>query len=122
MPSDDGRRTRCDADGYSGRPCTRSGGGTRARGALGERPPSLRGSQASGAGKIHPRSAPARNGAMAAARSVPGGQRARRARSEEHTSELHSLMRISYAVFCLKKKISRLTNNTYFLQTYTSNK
>src|SRR3546814_8742760 len=28
------------------------------------------------------------------------------ARSEEHTSELQSLMRISYAVFCLKKKIS----------------
>src|SRR3546814_9422957 len=34
------------------------------------------------------------------------------ARSEEHTSELQSLMRISYAVFCLKKKkISRA--NTY---------
>src|SRR3546814_4466176 len=30
-------------------------------------------------------------------------------RSEEHTSELQSLMRISYAVFCLKKK----TNNHY---------
>src|SRR3546814_1666181 len=29
---------------------------------------------------------------------------ARRLRSEEHTSELQSLMRISYAVFCLKKK------------------
>src|SRR3546814_1982647 len=29
---------------------------------------------------------------------------ARAARSEEHTSELQSLMRISYAVFCLKKK------------------
>src|SRR3546814_4356469 len=29
---------------------------------------------------------------------------AREARSEEHTSELQSLMRISYAVFCLKKK------------------
>src|SRR3546814_8821289 len=29
----------------------------------------------------------------------------RLARSEEHTSELQSLMRISYAVFCLKKKI-----------------
>src|SRR3546814_7719546 len=29
---------------------------------------------------------------------------ARVARSEEHTSELQSLMRISYAVFCLKKK------------------
>src|SRR3546814_3236471 len=32
-------------------------------------------------------------------------------RSEEHTSELQSLMRISYAVFCLKKKTSRTTNN-----------
>src|SRR3546814_3022134 len=30
--------------------------------------------------------------------------RHRRLRSEEHTSELQSLMRISYAVFCLKKK------------------
>src|SRR3546814_2373681 len=32
------------------------------------------------------------------------GQEADRGRSEEHTSELQSLMRISYAVFCLKKK------------------
>src|SRR3546814_5286144 len=32
------------------------------------------------------------------------GQGPRPARSEEHTSELQSLMRISYAVFCLKKK------------------
>src|SRR3546814_3441149 len=31
-------------------------------------------------------------------------------RSEEHTSELQSLMRISYAVFCLKKKISLSQN------------
>src|SRR3546814_1017215 len=30
-------------------------------------------------------------------------------RSEEHTSELQSLMRISYAVFCLKKKNKKLT-------------
>src|SRR3546814_6612720 len=30
-------------------------------------------------------------------------------RSEEHTSELQSLMRISYAVFCLKKKIQHLS-------------
>src|SRR3546814_2229129 len=45
----------------------------------------------------------------------PGGHRyrsrdARRGaggRSEEHTSELQSLMRISYAVFCLKKKINQ---------------
>src|SRR3546814_3855438 len=32
------------------------------------------------------------------------GSKDRRRRSEEHTSELQSLMRISYAVFCLKKK------------------
>src|SRR3546814_7716360 len=32
------------------------------------------------------------------------GYRAAPGRSEEHTSELQSLMRISYAVFCLKKK------------------
>src|SRR3546814_1884576 len=31
-------------------------------------------------------------------------------RSEEHTSELQSLMRISYAVFCLKKKIQTHSN------------
>src|SRR3546814_5270863 len=31
-------------------------------------------------------------------------------RSEEHTSELQSLMRISYAVFCLKKKKNQHTN------------
>src|SRR3546814_10674710 len=37
-------------------------------------------------------------------------------RSEEHTSELQSLMRISYAVFCLKKK-----NNTNSIQTTAIN-
>src|SRR3546814_8995303 len=34
-------------------------------------------------------------------------------RSEEHTSELQSLMRISYAVFCLKKKTKNNTINLY---------
>src|SRR3546814_4251634 len=34
-------------------------------------------------------------------------------RSEEHTSELQSLMRISYAVFCLKKKRTREGKCTY---------
>src|SRR3546814_9796664 len=36
-------------------------------------------------------------------------------RSEEHTSELQSLMRISYAVFCLKKKntVNRIQETTY---------
>src|SRR3546814_2335840 len=41
------------------------------------------------------------------AKILPDGTRKRAAlfsRSEEHTSELQSLMRISYAVFCLKKK------------------
>src|SRR3546814_9084462 len=33
------------------------------------------------------------------------------ARSEEHTSELQSLMRTSYAVFCLKKKKKKKTKN-----------
>src|SRR3546814_8931079 len=37
-------------------------------------------------------------------------------RSEEHTSELQSLMRISYAVFCLKKKKTQ-TSNTNELST-----
>src|SRR3546814_3103403 len=35
---------------------------------------------------------------------VETSKTAAKARSEEHTSELQSLMRISYAVFCLKKK------------------
>src|SRR3546814_9580590 len=35
-----------------------------------------------------------------------------RYRSEEHTSELQSLMRISYAVFCLKKKIKNTESDT----------
>src|SRR3546814_8579664 len=35
-----------------------------------------------------------------------------RSRSEEHTSELQSLMRISYAVFCLKKKKQKTSNKT----------
>src|SRR3546814_8989372 len=40
---------------------------------------------------------------------VAAGDNTVRLRSEEHTSELQSLMRISYAVFCLKKK-KQITN------------
>src|SRR3546814_2031082 len=41
------------------------------------------------------------------------------ARSEEHTSELQSLMRISYAVFCLKKKTThKHKNNTTYCCTH----
>src|SRR3546814_4101668 len=37
-------------------------------------------------------------------------------RSEEHTSELQSLMRISYAVFCLKKKTTNTPHDTRTIQ------
>src|SRR3546814_8344388 len=50
--------------------------------------------------------------------------RLRRAgRSEEHTSELQSLMRISYAVFCLKKNKKKSSKNTLvsLLSTATCN-
>src|SRR3546814_7420338 len=43
-----------------------------------------------------------------------------RHRSEEHTSELQSLMRISYAVFCLKKK-NNATKKNYTTMCSTSN-
>src|SRR3546814_9542739 len=43
---------------------------------------------------------------------VARGARVARLRSEEHTSELQSLMRISYAVFCLKKKTKTSTTVT----------
>src|SRR3546814_4472710 len=42
---------------------------------------------------------------------VPAGRTT--SRSEEHTSELQSLMRISYAVFCLKKKKQKRQNNRH---------
>src|SRR3546814_9997522 len=45
-------------------------------------------------------------------------------RSEEHTSELQSLMRISYAVFCLKKKINtkhKVTKNVQLDKTQIHN-
>src|SRR3546814_4221856 len=43
-------------------------------------------------------------------------------RSEEHTSELQSLMRISYAVFCLKKKKKQQDkNNTIYAKSNTTN-
>src|SRR3546814_4573501 len=45
-------------------------------------------------------------------RSGRAGHRHHRRRSEEHTSELQSLMRISYAVFCLKKKKQKKNKTT----------
>src|SRR3546814_1045529 len=51
---------------------------------------------------------------QAQARSMLGKWRSKAGdddRSEEHTSELQSLMRISYAVFCLKKKKKKIKKN-----------
>src|SRR3546814_1850443 len=51
-----------------------------------------------------------------------GGRRRRHGRdgrSEEHTSELQSLMRISYAVFCLKKKKDERTIHIEYIQEKT---
>src|SRR3546814_10486890 len=58
----------------------------------------------------------ARTAASAAAGRIAGpirrpGNGPRMSRSEEHTSELQSLMRISYAVFCLKKKKEKNDEN-----------
>src|SRR3546814_7624546 len=49
--------------------------------------------------------------AIRGSRRLYGGGRRLPRRSEEHTSELQSLMRISYAVFCLKKKNTKIHHN-----------
>src|SRR3546814_7424595 len=49
---------------------------------------------------------------------VPRQAQGGRIRSEEHTSELQSLMRISYAVFCLKKKKIPTQQNISEANTY----
>src|SRR3546814_7686094 len=62
--------------------------------------------------------APAAKSTTASARQMPLSLPVRPDfRSEEHTSELQSLMRISYAVFCLKKK----KNTTHTTQDITNN-
>src|SRR3546814_6960994 len=64
----------------------------------------------------HPALRADRTGLVAAVRGRDGARSARlsdrglRLRSEEHTSELQSLMRISYAVFCLKKNTQTIQN------------
>src|SRR3546814_9212151 len=48
---------------------------------------------------------------------LPAGTSGSSTRSEEHTSELQSLMRISYAVFCLKKKNNHTHAHSTLLRT-----
>src|SRR3546814_988409 len=77
--------------------------------------------------RARPRSAAARQqrlfprpGRPDAARNAVGGRLF--ARSEEHTSELQSLMRISYAVFCLQKKTNNYKNQiTHYKLSNTQN-
>src|SRR3546814_2448735 len=52
-------------------------------------------------------------------RSTAGGSSGTSRRSEEHTSELQSLMRTSYAVFCLKKKNTQRQRRTAHRQCHT---
>src|SRR3546814_1510464 len=61
---------------------------------------------------------PVRPARLISATSSPPRERTTH-RSEEHTSELQSLMRISYAVFCLNKK--KQTNNTTYKKQYHEN-
>src|SRR3546814_3322783 len=70
-------------------------------------------------GAIAPKPAAAADAALA--KRVDDLDKRLAARSEEHTSELQSLMRISYAVFCLKKKskqqdttTNRKSSNTHY--------
>src|SRR3546814_9773893 len=66
---------------------------------------------------------PLRSRAQRSARKRPVGHRCLQIlftrRSEEHTSELQSLMRISYAVFCLKKKKLKTYSCNIYIQPAT---
>src|SRR3546814_4484589 len=81
-----------------------------------DRPTGRQGADSVRFGRLHPRSR--RNHAgkdrlgQGAQDASPRADRGLCRRSEEHTSELQSLMRISYAVFCLKKKNTKETATT----------
>src|SRR3546814_7696071 len=70
-----------------------------------------------GVGRAHRRGVEAQIGDVVVQRVAHLGEPAQHVlavlRSEEHTSELQSLMRISYAVFCLKKKKTNTKNYKY---------
>src|SRR3546814_6630908 len=63
-----------------------------------------------------------RSGDRGSRRGRDGLLRHRRNRSEEHTSELQSLMRTSYAVFCLKKKNNILNLHNTHITPYQETK
>src|SRR3546814_6652768 len=63
--------------------------------------------------RFEPKDAPAQIATVDEIERHSTGRKARRERSEEHTSELKSLMRNSYAVFCLKKTTKQTNKNIY---------
>src|SRR3546814_7909976 len=77
--------------------------------------PSASAAGAGGRATIAPGAAGGGDSAGVARTRRAGGEQARTdgPRSEEHTSELQSLMRISYAVFCLKKKNTQATKTSH---------
>src|SRR3546814_3380632 len=76
--------------------------------------------------RAHQPPSSAMNSTYTAARIMPAGMGRRpdssASRSEEHTSELQSLMRISYAVFCLKKKKKKKHKQTQQYKKQNKNK
>src|SRR3546814_1836837 len=74
--------------------------------------PSLVDSVEKGRSRSKLRAGPERDGSFRELQAATAGTGIGRSRSEEHTSELQSLMRISYAVFCLKKKTKKQQNNS----------
>src|SRR3546814_10911408 len=76
----------------------------------------IAGDRRTGIGLLHLREDPYPVGEIDITQGIVNRSRGGNVRSEEHTSELQSLMRISYAVFCLKKK----TQNTKTPQLNTS--
>src|SRR3546814_10563639 len=69
-----------------------------------DRPPGSPAAASAAGDQIRPAARRAANGGFLPLSLQHGRRRVALVRSEEHTSELQSLMRISYAVFCLKKK------------------
>src|SRR3546814_5879364 len=75
-----------------------------------------------GGGRCRTHAGGERAAPRAAAAAAAPADAVQRARSEEHTSELQSLMRISYAVFCLKKKnttsayLTSITNTSHYFR------
>src|SRR3546814_3102134 len=110
----------CSSDLERSRPAHDCDPGRSARGAADQPARSLVGALAArGGGRCAPRPAACRRAARFAGARGPcrdGGPR-----SEEHTSELQSLMRISYAVFCLKKKKKKIMRKTVVDETQTYN-